>query len=72
MKKYYFLPIVLIVTVWCNAQIINFPDPNFKARLLAAAPGLQIASGTGSIPGNPFVKIDTIMMVKYRCLKHWQ
>jgi hypothetical protein len=50
--------LVLIIGSLCNAQIINFPDPNFKARLLAAAPGLQIASGTASIPGNPFVKID--------------
>ena len=58
MKKSCLTLLVLIIGSLCNAQIINFPDPNFKARLLAAEPGLQIASGTASIPGNPFVKID--------------
>jgi hypothetical protein len=58
MKKSCLTLLVLIIGSLCNAQIINFPDANFKARLLAAAPGLQIASGTASIPGNPFVKID--------------
>ena len=58
MKKLYLTLIALTIISWCNAQIINFPDPNFKARLLTAAPGLQIASGTAGIPGNPFVKID--------------
>ena len=59
MKKKYSLLVVLFVFCVGNSQIINFPDANFKARLLQAAPGLQIASGTASIPGNPFVKIDT-------------
>lgn len=59
MKKNILSFVFLMVTTLSCAQIINFPDPNFKARLLAAAPGLQIASGTASIPGNPFVKIDT-------------
>ena len=58
MGKNYFAGVLLLIVSWCNAQTINFPDPNFKARLLAAAPGLQIASGTAGIPGNPFVKID--------------
>ncbi|MBM6498635.1 T9SS type A sorting domain-containing protein [Flavobacterium macrobrachii] len=35
MKKI-ILPLVLISTVVCYSQIINFPDSNFKARLLAA------------------------------------
>lgn len=59
MKKFTFTFVFFMVVCLCNAQIINFPDPNFKARLLAASPGLQIASGTASIPGTPFVKIDT-------------
>ena len=59
MKKIYFVSVFFFVLSSANAQIINFPDQNFKARLLAASPGLQIASGTASIPGNPFVKIDT-------------
>lgn len=54
MEKKYFALIFLMVVSWCNAQIINFPDPNFKARLLAAAPGLQIAYGIGGS-----IKIDT-------------
>ncbi|MBF6640800.1 T9SS type A sorting domain-containing protein [Flavobacterium sp. J49] len=59
MKKITFTFVFFMVACFCKAQIINFPDANFKARLLAAAPGLQIASGTASIPGNLFVKIDT-------------
>lgn len=59
MKKNILSLIFLIIGTLGSAQIINFPDPNFKASLLAAGPGLQIASGTASIPGNIFVKIDT-------------
>lgn len=59
MKKKILSLFFLIIGILSNAQVINFPDANFKARLLAAAPGLQIASGTASIPGNIFVKIDT-------------
>lgn len=59
MKKLYLSVLIFIIFGEVQSQIINFPDANFKARLLAAAPGLQIAGGTGSIPGNPFVKIDT-------------
>ena len=45
-----------------QAQIINFPDANFKARLLNASSGLNIAStSTPSSYGNVanYVKIDT-------------
>lgn len=45
MKNFYFLLVVLFVFYAGNSQIINFPDPNFKARLLQAAPGLQLAYG---------------------------
>lgn len=34
MKKLYFLFIVLVGSISVSAQIINFPDPNFKAKLL--------------------------------------
>ncbi len=33
MKKFYFLFVFLVTTI-CNAQIINFPDANFKNKLL--------------------------------------
>lgn len=58
MKKLYLIFIVLISSVEAQSQIINFPDANLKAKLLQARAGLQIASGTASVPGTPFVKID--------------
>lgn len=36
--------IVIAFTSFCNAQIINIPDANFKAKLLEASPNNQIAS----------------------------
>ncbi len=39
-----FLFLVLLVTTICNAQIINFPDANFKARLLQASTTNMVAS----------------------------
>lgn len=43
MKKLYFLSVILLVqfTVW--AQIISFPDVNFKSKLLEATPDNSIA-----------------------------
>ncbi|SHJ15370.1 DUF7619 domain-containing protein [Flavobacterium terrae] len=35
MKKIYFLVLALCLFASANAQIINFPDPNFKAKLIA-------------------------------------
>ncbi len=43
MKKLYFL-FFLTIGFLGNAQIINFPDANFKAKLLSASSGNQIAS----------------------------
>ena len=43
MKKYYFTIIAFIFLATANAQIINFPDANFKAKLLAADVTNQIA-----------------------------
>jgi hypothetical protein len=59
MKKITFSLVFIMIGALGFTQTINFPDPIFKTYLLSAAPGLQIAGGTGSIPGNPFVKIDT-------------
>ncbi len=43
MKQAYFL-CLLFVSLFSNSQIINFPDANFKAKLLAANTFNQIAS----------------------------
>jgi hypothetical protein len=29
---------IIFLTVFCKAQIVNIPDANFKAKLLAAGP----------------------------------
>lgn len=36
--------ILIAFTTLCNAQIVNIPDANFKAKLLQASPSNQIAS----------------------------
>ncbi len=53
MKNIYFL-ITLFAVGFCNAQIVNIPDANFKAQLLAANPLIYIASGSS---GNN-IKVD--------------
>ncbi len=55
MRKLYFLFAVVLFSVGANAQIINFPDANFKAKLLAADPSNQIARNQVGA----YVKIDT-------------
>jgi Leucine-rich repeat (LRR) protein len=55
MKKFYFLLLALGLFTGVNAQIINFPDANFKAKLLAANSNVQIAYTIG----NGTMKIDT-------------
>ncbi|MDI1316419.1 T9SS type A sorting domain-containing protein [Flavobacterium sp.] len=55
MKHYYLLLLVLATKLFANAQIINFPDANFKAKLLAASPMNTIASNGGL----DFIKIDS-------------
>lgn len=57
-----FLFLILFFTSISNAQIINFPDANFKARLLQASPNNMIASvlepsDTGYV--STYNKIDT-------------
>jgi hypothetical protein len=44
MKKIYTLVLFAITFFNGNAQIVNIPDANFKAKLLAASPSNQIAS----------------------------
>ncbi|WP_284653750.1 DUF7619 domain-containing protein [Flavobacterium terrisoli] len=54
MKKLYALLVLLFTAVTTNAQIINIPDANFKAKLLAASPTADIAWGI-----NGKIKVDT-------------
>jgi type IX secretion system substrate protein len=54
MKKIYFLLLALCLFTGASAQIINFPDANFKARLLAASPTNTIAKNLAGA----YFKID--------------
>ncbi len=54
MKKLTFTLILVISTICANAQIINFPDANFKAKLLQASTEFNIAK---NLAGD-FFKID--------------
>jgi len=51
MKKFYLLLLALCLFTTAKAQIINFPDANFKFKLLQASPGNQIAK---NLSGNYF------------------
>ena len=55
MKKLAFTLIFVISTICVNAQIINFPDANFKAKLLEASTENFIARNAS----NEYIKIDT-------------
>ncbi|MCZ8197699.1 MAG: T9SS type A sorting domain-containing protein [Flavobacterium sp.] len=70
MKKFYFTLVTFLFLAVVNAQIVNIPDPVFKAKLLAASPfsfGNQIASSqtpvynssTDSWTVSSYIKIDT-------------
>ncbi|MES2544124.1 MAG: T9SS type A sorting domain-containing protein [Bacteroidota bacterium] len=52
MKKIFLL--LLFITGFAQAQIINFPDANFKAKLLSADTSNNVASSGGS-----YIKIDS-------------
>ena len=54
MKKIYFLLLAFYFLNTINAQIINFPDANFKAKLLSAGPNNYIAKNISGV----FFKID--------------
>jgi hypothetical protein len=51
MKKLYTLLLVVLAAFSSTAQIVNIPDANFKAKLLAASPSSTIASSQ-SFVGN--------------------
>ncbi|QBZ98628.1 DUF7619 domain-containing protein [Flavobacterium sangjuense] len=54
MKKLSTFLVLFLVGMTCQAQIINFPDANFKAKLLAASTSNQIGK---DLAGN-YIKID--------------
>ena len=54
MKNIYFLVVALCFTSFANSQIINFPDANFKAKLLSADVTNQVAINLNG----SFFKID--------------
>ncbi|MCO6173577.1 T9SS type A sorting domain-containing protein [Flavobacterium sp. NRK F10] len=64
MKKLYFLSFLLL-NFLANAQIINFPDANLKAKLLSATAGTTSSNHVASTVADPglwptfFHKIDT-------------
>lgn len=55
MRKRYSLLLLTTVVISLNAQTINFPDPNLKARLLEAAPTNYIAQNSNLA----YIKIDS-------------
>ena len=55
MKNLYTFFALVLTIFTSNAQIVNIPDANFKAKLLAASPSNQIAI---NLAGN-YNKIDT-------------
>lgn len=62
MKRFYFALTALIFCVAANAQIVNIPDANFKAKLLLAGPNQMIAStvppeSSGNV--TVYTKVDT-------------
>jgi hypothetical protein len=62
MKKLYTLLFITLIGFIGNAQIVNIPDANFKAKLLTANTTNQIASTqTPSLSGNvtSYNSIDT-------------
>ncbi|MDH6252839.1 putative repeat protein (TIGR01451 family) [Chryseobacterium sp. H1D6B] len=54
MKKIYLIILMIIFSVF-RAQIVNIPDPNFKAKLLAA----DVTNSIASTAFNNNIKIDT-------------
>lgn len=54
MKKYYFLLLICFSLTQTSAQIVNFPDANFKNKLLEAGVTNTIAKDLN----NNYCKID--------------
>lgn len=63
MKKLYTFLILTFAVIVVNAQIVNIPDPNFKARLLSLS--------VSDTSGNYYMMLIRMMMVKYKLVKPW-
>ncbi|PWA07206.1 DUF7619 domain-containing protein [Flavobacterium psychrotolerans] len=59
MKKKYFLVLVLLLFASVNAQIIKFPDANFKAKLLAD--GID-TNGNGEVEVNEAQQVEFLTL----------
>lgn len=57
MKKLYFSLLTLLLCFVANAQIVNIPDANFKAKLLSASSDNPVASN--QIPENYYGSVST-------------
>ena len=77
MKKLYTL-LFLVYGFIANAQIVNIPDANFKAKLLSANASNQVTSMEIPIPDSiyntwtvsSYHTIDINGMEKYKLVKH--
>lgn len=69
MKNIFFTLFAILATNYSNAQIINFPDANFKAKLLSANQGNAIAFNSSYQPmvidtnGNDEIEVFEAMQV---------
>ena len=54
MKKLYFL-VVLVISFATQAQIVNIPDANFKAKLLSASPYNGVAYNFSSSTNSCYI-----------------
>jgi hypothetical protein len=70
MRNFYTAVILLFATFLSNAQVINFPDANLKAKLLEASPDNEIAmssdlSVTIDTNGNGEIEISEALPITY-------
>ena len=60
MKQCYFLTAALFLFTIVNAQIVNIPDANFKAELLASSPSYHVgANAYPNSSNSTWTSIDT-------------
>jgi hypothetical protein len=49
MKNFYYTLLAFLFFIAVNAQIVNIPDANFKAKLLAASPSKNTAENFAGV-----------------------
>ena len=67
MKKLYFL-IVLAISFATQAQIVNIPDANFKAKLLSASANNQVASSETPVVNPILILPDELTVSSYNTI----